>query len=254
MLALVGILDRLLHGAADRTLTFLGKPRSEGAAHAPESVRSMTIPLMLIAPFAVALGWFGIPASFPLLGGLVPNWIEHVLEPYIDYMGFELRIPAFSPSSCSSRWPWRWAVWRWAGSSIARGCPKARSTPCAAGWGRSGGPCTASSGWMKLYDYTIVPFTRSGEVLCTGWMTCGSSTRSSTPSVVPRSAIARFCREVDRYVVDGVVNLPLPGVDRAGCSLRNAQNGQVQVYLMVVAVSLMIWLLLTALPMMLTLV
>ncbi len=36
--------------------------------------------------------------------------------------------------------------------------------------------------------------------------------------------------------------------------MRNAQNGQVQVYLMVVVVSVTIWLLLTALPMILTLV
>jgi hypothetical protein len=41
---------------------------------------------------------------------------------------------------------------------------------------------------------------------------------------------------------------------RAGGILRNAQNGQVQVYLMVLVVSVTIWLLLTALPMILTLV
>ena len=67
-------------------------------------------------------------------------------------------------------------------------------------------------------------------------------------------AIARFCGEVDRYVVDGVVNLTGKVSMSLGAVLRNAQNGQVQVYLMVVAVTLMIWLLLTALPILLTLV
>ena len=36
--------------------------------------------------------------------------------------------------------------------------------------------------------------------------------------------------------------------------LRNTQDGQVQVYLLVVVVSVTVWLLLTALPMILTLV
>ena len=33
----------------------------------------MTIPLILITPFAVALGWFGIPAIFPVFGGVAPE-------------------------------------------------------------------------------------------------------------------------------------------------------------------------------------
>ena len=45
----------------------------------------MTVPLILITPFAVALGWFGIPASFPVFGGIAPDFLEHLLEPYIDY-------------------------------------------------------------------------------------------------------------------------------------------------------------------------
>ena len=58
-------------------LTFLGKARTEGAEHAPESVGSMTWPLLLITPFAIVLGFIGIPEQFPVFGGVVPNWIEH---------------------------------------------------------------------------------------------------------------------------------------------------------------------------------
>ncbi len=32
----------------------------------------MTWPLILITPFAIALGWFGIPDSFPVFGGITP--------------------------------------------------------------------------------------------------------------------------------------------------------------------------------------
>jgi len=54
-------------------LTFFGKPRTEAAAHAPESVNSMTLPLMVLAFFAVVLGWIGIPESWTFLGPLAAN-------------------------------------------------------------------------------------------------------------------------------------------------------------------------------------
>lgn len=59
------------------SLTFLGEPRTEAAAHVPESVPAMTIPLMILAFFSVTLGWVGIPEHFPVLGGLLPNWFHH---------------------------------------------------------------------------------------------------------------------------------------------------------------------------------
>jgi NADH-quinone oxidoreductase subunit L len=61
------------------TLTFLGEPRSHPAEHASESRWTMTAPLMVLSIFAVAAGWAGIPNSFPLLGGVVPNWMEEFL-------------------------------------------------------------------------------------------------------------------------------------------------------------------------------
>jgi NADH-quinone oxidoreductase subunit L len=36
----------------------------------------MTVPLAILAFFAVTYGWVGIPEHFPLLGGLVPNWFH----------------------------------------------------------------------------------------------------------------------------------------------------------------------------------
>lgn len=56
------------------TLTFLGQPRSQAAAQAHESKRVMTIPLIILAVFAIGFGWLGIPKSFPLLGDLSANW------------------------------------------------------------------------------------------------------------------------------------------------------------------------------------
>jgi NADH-quinone oxidoreductase subunit L len=61
------------------TLTFLGKPRTEAAGRAHESTWTMVIPLIVLAAFAVAAGWVGIPEQFPGLGGIVPNWFHDFL-------------------------------------------------------------------------------------------------------------------------------------------------------------------------------
>ncbi len=58
------------------TLTFLGQPRTEAAKHAHETPWTMTLPLVVLAVFAIGYGWVGIPEHFPVLGGLFPNWFH----------------------------------------------------------------------------------------------------------------------------------------------------------------------------------
>ena len=58
------------------TLTFLGKSRTESAEHAVESKWTMTLPLVLLAVFAIIAGWPGIPGDFPLIGGFIPNFVH----------------------------------------------------------------------------------------------------------------------------------------------------------------------------------
>jgi NADH-quinone oxidoreductase subunit L len=58
------------------TLTFLGDARTKAAEHANETTWTMTIPLIVLAVFAVGFGWVGIPEHFPLLGGILPNWFH----------------------------------------------------------------------------------------------------------------------------------------------------------------------------------
>jgi NADH-quinone oxidoreductase subunit L len=58
------------------TLTFLGEPRTTEAEHAQETPWTMTLPLVILSVFAIGYGWVGIPEHFPVLGGLVPNWLH----------------------------------------------------------------------------------------------------------------------------------------------------------------------------------
>ena len=58
------------------TLTFFGQPRTKSAEHAQETTWTMTLPLVVLAIFAIGAGWSGIPETFPVLGGILPNWFE----------------------------------------------------------------------------------------------------------------------------------------------------------------------------------
>jgi NADH-quinone oxidoreductase subunit L len=64
------------------TLTFFGEPRTEPARHAQETPWTMTLPLVVLAFFAITFGWVGIPEHFPVIGGVpkalgfTPNWFH----------------------------------------------------------------------------------------------------------------------------------------------------------------------------------
>lgn len=58
------------------TLTFLGEPRTKSAEHAQETPWTMTLPLIILAVFAIAIGWAGISESFPVIGGILPNFVH----------------------------------------------------------------------------------------------------------------------------------------------------------------------------------
>ncbi|HEY54283.1 MAG TPA: NADH-quinone oxidoreductase subunit L [Caldilineae bacterium] len=82
-------------------LTFFGKPRTEAAAHAPESVNSMTLPLMVLAFFAVVLGWIGIPESWTFLGPLAANPLGGYLGEMAETYGLHHAELPFIPVAVS---------------------------------------------------------------------------------------------------------------------------------------------------------
>jgi NADH-quinone oxidoreductase subunit L len=67
--------------ARQLTLVFLGSPRTGAAEHAAEPSRWMLVPLGALALFAVAAGWAGIPKDFPIVGGIIPDWISRLVAP-----------------------------------------------------------------------------------------------------------------------------------------------------------------------------
>ncbi len=71
-------------------MTFFGEPRTEAAKHAHESPKSMTVPLTILAIFAIAAGWSGIPETFPGLGALVHGWFQSFMAAQAHAIGLEV--------------------------------------------------------------------------------------------------------------------------------------------------------------------
>jgi NADH-quinone oxidoreductase subunit L len=226
-------------------LTFLGQPRTEMARHAPESVPQMTVPLMLIAPFAILLGFIGIPGA---------NWIAGILDPYLEFQGVHPHHHEFNflPMLVSivvalGGLGLGWVVY-------GKGLQVGQIDPVR----RALGPLWTvfhNKYWIdELYNNTIVAF----SLALSKFLYWVDDLWIIDPIVdgVGRLGVwlGRFAAAFDRFVIDGIVSAAGWFSGRTGALLRNTQDGHVQVYLLVLAVAVTVWLLLKTMPIFLTLV
>jgi NADH-quinone oxidoreductase subunit L len=79
------------------SLTFLGKPRGEHAEHAHETPNTMTVPLIILAFFAITLGFVGIPEEIVGYGN---NWWHHFVGE--EFPSTPLSVPVMVLSSVLS--------------------------------------------------------------------------------------------------------------------------------------------------------
>ncbi len=220
------------------TLVFLGSPRTAAARHAHESPAVMTVPLAVLALFAVVAGWVGIPESFPGLGGLVPNWFESFVGSSIPE---GLHLPAghsLVPLLASlvvalGGLLLGWLVYR----RQAAGAPD----PLA---GALGGVYR----WLQnkyyldeLYARVLIrPAHWLAETFTDRWIDRGLLDGSLRALVSGGVWLGNFLRNViDLPVVNGAGNTLGRGARRMGEDLRPMQSGRVQQY--------MIWTLLAVL-------
>jgi NADH-quinone oxidoreductase subunit L len=235
-------------------LTFLGKPRTEGAQNAPESVASMTVPLMLISVFAIGAGWVGIPEKIPFIGGIVPNWLEHFLEPYLLHMHLHPHVLTFSWTPLLTS-----VVVALGGLGLGylvygKGLKEGQIDPLA----KLFGPIWTmwhNKYWVdEFYRDTVVAFTLAFSKFLAlfdrEWVIDWIVNWIGRLAIALSTVLAAF----DRYVIDGLVN----GVgwlsDQAGNVTRLLQDGRVQTYLLFGLLTAAVWLFLNVLPVILTLV
>jgi NADH-quinone oxidoreductase subunit L len=78
-------------------MVFFGKARTEAARHVPESVPSMTVPLVILAVCSVFIGFINIPGGFfvPALG-LQGLFSEHALTNFIGWSVAKVHVAEFN--------------------------------------------------------------------------------------------------------------------------------------------------------------
>jgi len=213
------------------TLTFLGQPRTEAAKHAHESVWTMTAPLVVLAVFAVAAGWVGIPEGFLGLRLGIPNWFH-------DFVGGTLLehppalafnwIPLLTSVAVASLGLLiGWLVYR----RQAAGAPDPLEKPLGAvytAWKKK-------YGFDELYDFLFVrPLYWLAETFTYRWIDRGviDGFLHGVAALALRFGAA-FRNYFDKPVVNGFGDLVGETTKRAGRTFRSLQTGRVQQYLIV---------------------
>jgi NADH-quinone oxidoreductase subunit L len=224
------------------SMTFLGKPRTESADHAPESAPSMTTPLLLLAVFAILGGFVGVHKDFPLLGSLLQD------NPFHHWLGEFAHIVEIEAETIPFSWvPVLFSLVVALGGLLVGHLVYGRAghgwqtvdqlDPLEAGMRRVG------LGWLynamrnkfyfdELYNLIVI---RPAKWLANAVSWFDRTIIDGIVNGVGRlgRGFANLNALFDRYIVDGLVNLVGIASNWAGSALRLVQTGQGQTYLLV---------------------
>ncbi len=218
-------------------MVFFGQPRSEAAKHAHESPNSMTVPLMILAVFAIAAGWSGIPETFPGLGAVVQGWFQSFMGAQAEALHLEHEVLPFDPAplliSIAMALGGLFVAWLIYGRRpLGYEDPLAR--PLGGLW-----QAWHNKYWVdELYQATVVAFAR--------WLAhflYNFDDRWVIDPIVDgvgrygrrfASAVRRF---IDEQIIDRIVNGTAWVSNLFGEFLRQIQTGQAQNYLLAILIT-----------------
>ena len=236
-LALAALLTAF-YVARQIALVFLGEPRSEAARLAAEPSRWMLAPLAMLAVFAVAAGWAGIPKDFPIIGGLVPDWIGRLLSPATDALSESARlvdarlpfsVPVLGTSISVS------LVGLFLGWLTYRRYRIGQKDPLETALGPAHGFLQAGCRFDDLYRIAFVaPIRWIADVVVSDWI--DRRLLDGSLHAVGRGAggLGRALRRwIDLPVINGGADRLAEGTKRTGGELRTLQSGRVQEYLLI---------------------
>ncbi|MCO6452175.1 MAG: NADH-quinone oxidoreductase subunit L [Caldilineales bacterium] len=222
-------------------LTFFGKPRTEAAAHAPESVKAMTIPLIVLAVFAIVAGWVGIPEDFPALGGILNNPWHHFIGEQAHVYELHAEAPPFniSPVLISIVVALGGIFLAWL--IYGRKPLQAGDTDPLARWLGSIHKVLRNKYYFDELYHTIAVRPVLWLAKVAFWFD-----RTVIDAIV--NAVGRFGRWaasfsrriLDEYIIDGAVNGTGLVASATGSVLRLIQTGQIQQYLLVMLLAVLI--------------
>jgi NADH-quinone oxidoreductase subunit L len=202
-------------------MVFFGKPRSEAADHAPESSNWMTRPLIVLAFFAVTIGFVNIAGGF-----------THWLEPSEEFLGLNLGVAGISTLIALAAIALGYLIYR----------PRAEASTVDDPLRKTGFIFTILNNkyWIdQLYDRLIVrPFKWLSSFLANviDWRFWHDFFHESIIWGGFKNITAFLANPIDKLVIDGAVN----GIGRliAGTSarLRKIQTGFVRNYALMMLV------------------
>jgi len=218
------------------TLTFLGEPRSEAARHAQETPWTMTVPLTVLAVFSVAAGWVGIPEHFPLIGGLLPNWLHEfiggTLLEHPEAVAFNI-VPLLTSLGVALGGLYLgWLVYRRVGVGVGDPLEKAL------------GPLHTllkrKYYFDELYDFLFVrPAYWISETFTSAWVDRGVIDGFLHWVAMVSTLIGNALRNyIDKPIVNGSGDFVAETVKKFGRTFRVIQTGRVQQYMISALVTL----------------
>jgi len=212
------------------TLTFLGEARTETALHARETPWTMTTPLVILAVFAVAAGWTGIPEHFPAIGGLVQNWFHSFVGSTLSEEPGTLAFNAIplltSLVVALGGLAAGWLTYR----QVQAGAPDPIQKPL--------GPVYSllknKYYFDELYDFLFVrPAYWIAETFTYYWLDRGLIDGILHAAAEFAWRLGSFFRNyIDKPVVNGSGDFVANSVKRIGQTLRVIQTGRVQQYML----------------------
>jgi len=214
-------------------LTFLGEARTKAAEHAHESRPSMTVPLIVLAVFAVGAGWVGIPEHFPAIGGLLPSWfhdfVGSTLAEHPEAMAFNVFPLLVSVGVALGGLTLGWLVYR--------RVPEGAEDPLRKPLGPIYTLLENKYYFDELYDFLFVrpakwvarqfSFLFLDRTVIDGFLHGVARAATALGSI--------FRNRIDAPIVNGFGDLVGNTTKRFGAWFRHIQTGRVQQYMMIAA-------------------
>jgi len=228
------------------SLTFLGKPRTQLAEHAHESNRFMTIPLVILAFFALTIGWTGISEEFPLLGKIADNnFFHHFLATTIEeplHLLHENHLVAQAIETLKfNPFPMIMSIIVALGGLFVgwlvygrRPLEKEQPDPLIKPLGPLHGFFKNKWYWDELYDRTLIrPTITVAQTFVYEWVDRGII--DGTLHLVVRSVFkfGRYMKRFEEVVISGGVDWIKDQVLTLAQEFRAIQSGKIQEYLLV---------------------
>jgi len=211
------------------TLTFLGKARTDAAGHAHETPWTMTMPLVVLAVFSICAGWVGIPHSFPVLGLFSQNWFHEFLVGTLlehpEVLGFQPVALITSLVVALGGLLLGWLVYR--------NVPAGVDDPLRVRLGFFYTWMQKKFYFDELYQWAFVrPSEWISETLVFQWIDRGLIDGILHLAAYFSEILGRFLRNrIDAPIINGFGDLIGDSTKKSGRSLRMAQTGQLQQYM-----------------------